>query len=214
MALVAGRSYSTLTHPILCKKVPIKKRRKHCSASVPPLVVVQGTGRQEGSFAEVVDRRTGFAAKAYETDKPCGEKSFSSSQSTTGVYFENVELGSTSHPLQLGRAKLNSNDLPLGSVIGRPLLPAPLLPKGLAIRRAVKVATVIGSHCSQKVSSLSFQRNGFKKPVPISHFMGQQSSKDMSDDEKLFVEAAAALSSLNDEAPKTRSAMSLDVHSN
>lgn len=217
VAMVVGRHFSTLTHPILRKKVPIKKCREGCSPSVPAVVVVRATGRQGGSFGEVLDRRTGFSTKSLETDKTCGEKPSCSSQTTTGVYFDNVELGNTTHLLQLGRAKVNSNDLPLRSVIGHPLLPAPLLPKGLESRRAVKVETVISSrsrreavHHSQKISSLAFRKNGFKRPVLLTHFTCQRSCNDMSDDEKLFVEAALPLRRapllFNEEAPKTRSA--------
>jgi hypothetical protein len=118
----------------------------------------------------------------------------------TGVYYNNVEL--TQYTLRGRSEEVTSRRLCLGSEIGRPLLPAPLLPKNLERRPSNKALTSIVLSVSPKCKGLQRSLSPVASVRPWRRTLGPLSEKlamhsmhgQLSNDEKLLLEAAATLS--------------------
>ena len=159
----------------------------HISSVPTALILVKDESQVNGQRTEITEVSNDEA----ETGS---EQAGSLLKTTTGVYFDNVEVRHPMHPLQ-AHLKLSRTEKPgKGSDIGRPLLPAPTLPSGLQgqniaplktrtlsrFLRSAKVAMDVSPQARTIISNVS-DVGGWRR--------GR-----MSKDEKLFVEAATALS--------------------
>jgi hypothetical protein len=196
--------------------VLVKTRKHHRALPVSEIVTVP---HEEPSQPIKQDRPKESTQKAPELGVGHGQKptSLSHHNHATGVYFNNVEVKRPMHPLQ-GTLLVNMLAEQLkctrSSVIGQPLPPPPSLPQREvqlhsdeeAFTRPCVTNTRVISKDALSVSKKRASKNDNKRSV-------RRRYSHMTDDEKVFVEAAAALSELSESESSADAYRELKHHS-
>jgi hypothetical protein len=173
---------------------------------------------EEPSHSSKQDRPKESTQKTPELGVGHGQKptSLSHHNHTTGVYFNNVMIKLPMHPLQGTLVNMLAEQLKCtrSSVIGQPLPPPPSLPQREvqlhsdeeAFTRPCVTNTRVISKDALSVSKKRASKNDNKRSV-------RRRYSHMTDDEKVFVEAAAALSELSESESSADAYRELKHHS-
>lgn len=160
--------------------------RKRSSASNPATIVIVNDHREahRGNHARVFKDKRQLRRTTNELRDNLETKA---TKSNTGIYFNNIELSHPIRPHKAASYKLNVRS----SNVGRPLQPAPLLPTSLKkrVKRMQESSSI--SQGSTRPRTFSDEEN----TVGGECFAAVRTPpSSMSAEQKLFVEAATALS--------------------
>jgi hypothetical protein len=168
----------------------VKTHKHHRALSVAEIVTM--VRHEESSQPNKQDRPKEATQKASEMGVGHGQKPTSLSRQATGVYFDNVEIKGPMHPLQGPLVNMLAEQLKgtRSSVIGRPLPSPPSLPQGVVQLHSFTRPSVTSTRVILKeaisISKKRASKNDNKRSV-------RRRYSRMTDDEKVFVEAATAL---------------------
>jgi hypothetical protein len=190
-----------LPHMRKLPSILVKSHRQH--RALPVAEIVNMVQNEEPSQPNKRDRPKESTQLAPELGVGHGQKptSLSHHNHTTGVYFNNVMIKLPMHPLQGTLVNMLAEQLKCtrSSVIGQPLPPPPSLPRREVQLHSDEEACTRPCVTNNRVilkDALSVSKK--RASINDNKRSGRRRYSHMTDDEKVFVEAAAALSDLSE----------------